>query len=305
MHKILFPCSGETISGSQEQNIEMRKERKPNRLIGEKSPYLLRHAYNPVDWYPWCDEAFEKAREVADFILSAMRAGDGGLYHRYREGEAGVRGFIDDYAFFIWGLIELYQATFETRYLEEAVRLANYAVEHFWDGENGEFFFTPDNAEDALIVRQKENRDGAYPSGNSVMLYNLVRISRMTGRVEFEELARKMIKPFSSEVRRIPSMHSMFLVGFDFLANDTLEVVVVGERDSRDTAEIVRTIYDGFHPFTVVLLKYPGSGIRHVAGYVEGMTRINDRPTAYICRGFSCDLPSTDREEVRKKLEMA
>ena len=244
----------------------------------------------------------ESAKKSADFIISTMKGKDGGLFHRYREGEVSFKGNIDDYAFFIWGLIELYEATFETKYLEEAINLTEYTIKHFWDKENGGFFFTPDNTDEELIIRQKEVYDGAYPSGNSVMLYNLVRLSRMTGRTEFEKYAEKETKAFSFDAQRMPSAHTMFLIGFDFLINETFEIVVVGEKEEKDTKEIIRTIYDRFLPFSVLLLKYRNSNIEKIAKYTEELTQVNNKATAYVCKNFSCNLPSTDKEKILELL---
>ena len=244
----------------------------------------------------------ESAKKSADFIISTMKGKDGGLFHRYREGEVSFKGNIDDYAFFIWGLIELYEATFETKYLEEAINLTEYTIKHFWDKENGGFFFTPDNTDEELIIRQKEVYDGAYPSGNSVMLYNLVRLSRITGKTEFEKYAEKETKAFSFDVQRMPSAHTMFLIGFDFLINETFEIVVVGEKEEKDTKEIIRTIYDRFLPFSVLLLKYRNSNIEKIAKYTEELTQVNNKATAYVCKNFSCNLPSTDKEKILELL---
>jgi hypothetical protein len=239
-------------------------------------------------------EYLNSAKKSADFILDKMKMEDGGLYHRYRDGEVSFKGNIDDYAFMVWGLIELYEASFETKYLEEALNLTNYAVEHFWDKENGGFYFTPDNTDEELIIRQKEVYDGAYPSGNSVMLYNLARLSKMTGKTEFEKYAEKETEVFSFDVQRMPSAHTMFLIGFDFMVNETSEIVIVGEKDKEDTRKFIRALYDNFEPFVVALLKYPTSNLEKIAEYTKNLTEIEDKATAYVCKNFNCNLPTTD-----------
>lgn len=120
-------------------------------------------------------EYSDAARRAADFILSKMSDSKGLLYHRYRDGETAVPAFLDDYAFLSWGLIDLYETTFEIRYLKAALELNNHLLRHFWDKENGGFYFTADYAEKG-IIRKKEIYDGAVPSGNSVAMLNLVRL---------------------------------------------------------------------------------------------------------------------------------
>src|SRR5690606_20972821 len=127
------------------------------------------------------------ASRAADSLLEVLQTADGRLMHRYREG-ADIQGNLDDYAFLIWGLIELYEAVFDVRYLREAVRLNQVLEEHFWDEEAGGFFFTADDGEE-LLIRKKEYYDGALPSGNSIALFNLLRLMHLTVDQKYEEKA--------------------------------------------------------------------------------------------------------------------
>jgi uncharacterized protein len=129
----------------------------------------------------------EIARRAADFILKEMRSPEGRLLHRYKDG-AGIQANLDDYAFLAWGLIELYETTFDIEYLREAQRITEVMLKHFWDDSMGGLFFTPDDGE-ALLVRQKEIYDGALPAGNSVAMLNLLRLSHLTGDPNLEEKA--------------------------------------------------------------------------------------------------------------------
>jgi hypothetical protein len=153
----------------------------------------------------------EAAERAAGFILRAMRDPEGGLLHRYREGEAAVAAFLDDYAFLIWGLIELYETTFKPRHLRAALELSETALERFWDEERGGFFFTAQDAE--VLVRRKEIYDGAVPSGNSVMMLNLLRLGRMTGRHELEERAAEIaeLAAFTRELVAIEGKATAYL----------------------------------------------------------------------------------------------
>ena len=128
------------------------------------------------------DKVYLKAAQNAvKFVLDNMRELDGRLYHRHREGESAIMANLDDYAFLIWGLIECYEASHDASFLKTALRLQEDLTKHFWDKENGGYYFTPDDGED-LIVREKESYDGAIPSGNSVAMLNMVRLSRLTGK---------------------------------------------------------------------------------------------------------------------------
>ena len=154
------------------------------------------------------------ARSAADFILQHMHMPDGRLLHRYRDGEAGIIAHLNDYAFFVWGLINLYEATSEARYLKTALDLNADMLTHFWDGHDGGLFFTPEDGE-RFIVRKKEIYDGALPSGNSVAMQNLLRLGRLTGDTSLDEKAAKIVKAFSGHVVQFPSGYTQFLVSAD------------------------------------------------------------------------------------------
>jgi uncharacterized protein YyaL (SSP411 family) len=162
------------------------------------------------------DAYLQSARAAADFILKAMNAPDGRMLHRYRDGQAAIRASLDDYAFFIWGLIELYEATFAVHYLQRASSLQALLDQHFWDDQKGGYFFTPDDGE-TLLLRQKDIYDGAVPSGNAVAFLNLLRLARITGRPDLENQAIRLARTFAAQVRRHPSGHCQFMVALDFL----------------------------------------------------------------------------------------
>jgi uncharacterized protein YyaL (SSP411 family) len=156
------------------------------------------------------------AIKAADFIIEQMRDNDGGLLHRYREQEAKITGNSDDYAFFIWGLIELYEATSEARFLELALELNDYYLAHFYDKERGGFFFTPDNGE-PLPVRKREIYDGAIPSSNSAAMLNLLRLGRISKRADLEKYGVDTANAFSEAVKKMPSAHTFLMCGLEFL----------------------------------------------------------------------------------------
>jgi uncharacterized protein YyaL (SSP411 family) len=195
----------------------------------------------------------DAAERAAGFILKTMRDEDGRLLHRYRDGEAAILANVDDYAFLIWGLLDLYEATFEVDYLREAVALNDELLTHFWDEKNGGLYFTPDDGE-ALITRQKEVYDGAIPSGNSVAMQNLLRLGRITADAELDEAAAAISRAFAGSVRAVPVGHSQLLQGVDFGIGPSHEVVIAGDPDSEDTQAMLRALRSRYVPNKVVLL---------------------------------------------------
>ncbi|MDM7920182.1 MAG: AGE family epimerase/isomerase, partial [Methanosarcina sp.] len=156
------------------------------------------------------------AIKAADFIIEQMRNNDGGLLHRYREHEAKINGNADDYAFFIWGLINLYEATNEPRYLEFALELNDYFLAHFCDKERGGFFFTSDDGE-PLPVRKREIYDGAIPSSNSAAMLNLLRLGQISKRADLDKYGIDTARAFSDAVKKMPSAHTFLMCGIEFL----------------------------------------------------------------------------------------
>ena len=158
----------------------------------------------------------EIAEKSCDFLLSHLKTHGGRLLHRWIEGEPGIDGMIDDYAFIVSALLDLHEATSNNKYLEEANSIHSTMVDLFWDREGGGFFFTPRDGE-KLIIRKKEFYDGAIPSGNSVALANLIRLSRLNQDESMEEMAQALVRAFSPEVLQVPRAFTHFLSAFDLL----------------------------------------------------------------------------------------
>ncbi len=239
------------------------------------------------------NEYLEEAVRSMEFILGTMWDGDR-LLHRYREGEAEIDGFLNDYAFMVWGLIELYQSTQVKRYLDEASNINAVMVEHFSDTVGG-FFFTPDDAEE-LLTRRKDLYDGAIPSGNSVAFMNQMRLSRLTGDIALEEHAVKLTDAFSSSILGIPHGYTMYLSGLDFAFGPSKEVVVSGP----DSGRVIRWMDEKYLPNTVVHVY--SEELATSIGYLEGM-QPTEETLVYVCSGFKCNLPTSDMEKVLELLE--
>jgi len=241
-------------------------------------------------------EYAEAARRAADFILGNMRKPDGRLLHRYRDGQAGVEANLDDYAFLVWGLIELYEAIFEARHLEVALELTSEMVRHFWDEDGGGLYLTPDDGE-SLFVRKKEIYDGAIPSGNSVAMLNLLRLGRMTATSDLEEKAARIGSAFSGSVKQLPSAHTQLMVALDFGVGPCYEVVIAGKAQAEDTKAMAKALRTRFLPNKVVLLnpsERESPETAQLAAFTRNQSSIGGKATAYICLNYNCKLPTTD-----------
>ncbi len=263
------------------------------------------------------DDSYIKAAEKAGaFVMKSMRRPDGRLLHRHRNlhghsnlhghrnNETDIPAFLDDYAFLTWGFLELYAATLDAQHLETALELEKQTIALFADQESGGLFFSAMDNEQ-LLVRQKEIYDGAIPSGNSVAVANLLRLSRLTGDLQFKEKAKAIADSFASQVSRAPSAHSQLMAALLSMTRPSLEVVIVGPTNDPVTSELIRAAKSEYHP-DVAIVHVPtgpaGKYIRKLAPFVESYTAIEGKPTAYVCRDFSCQLPSSDPAEIVKMM---
>jgi uncharacterized protein YyaL (SSP411 family) len=244
------------------------------------------------------------AQKAADFIVNTLRTTKGRLLHRYRDNHAAIMGNLDDYAFFIWGLIELYESSFDVTYLKTAITLNNDLLEHFWDDTNGGFFFSPDDGED-LLVRQKEVYDGATPSGNSVAMLNLLRLGRITANSALEEKAAQIVKSFSTTLKEYPSAYTQLLVALDFAFGPSCEVVIVGDLQNSDTQKMLDTLSKIFAPNKVMLLRPPqeeNPPIARIAAFTKNLKALDAKATAYVCTNYTCQFPTTEVNRLHELL---
>jgi len=252
----------------------------------------------------------EAAGRAADFVLRELRHGDGKrLVHRYRGGDAGLPAHVDDYAFMVFGLLELYETTFEAEHLEEALRLAEILIEDFWDDGSGGFYFASADAASDLPVRLKEIYDGAIPSGNSMAMLGLLRLSRLTGDAAWEEKAHRLYSAFFRQVEQMPQVYTHLLSALDFAVGPTAEVVVSARIGGQDTARFLDALRRDYHPNMVVLLRLAGGegdddpAICRVAPFTKPLVPHGDgQATAYVCHQGRCELPTTDVETMMKDL---
>jgi len=246
------------------------------------------------------DDYVKAASIAAEFINAKLRAKDGKLIHRYRDGEAKLNATLDDYAFNIWGMLELYETAFESKYLAQAIELNKILMKHYWDKLYGGFFFTPDFGE-SLIVRTKEIYDSAIPSGNSAMMNNLIRLGRLTSNQEYDKAADTLSKSCSDNIQKAPQAFTYFLSGLDFAKGPSYEIILAG-KSLNELQPFFEKLNDNYIPNKVVLAVTEGNfdELRQTAPFISGYSFDFSKQQAYVCRNFACELPVDTPEEMIK-----
>ena len=237
----------------------------------------------------------EAAIKSSSFVLNKISK-NGKLLKRFRNNQAAINSHLDDYAFITWGLLEIYEATFDSKYLSKSLDLMNIMVEDFWDEKNGGFFLGADQSE-KLIVRTKTAYDGAIPSGNSVAVMNMLKLSRITGNVKWAELSEKTIRAFSEDIYRTPTGYTLMLSAFLFDTNKSKEIVIVGNGEDNKTKEFINSFHSKYAPHKILLFKdtsLNNNQLEQLANWTSTQYSIDDKPTAYICKNFACNQPTND-----------
>ncbi|MBI1977466.1 MAG: thioredoxin domain-containing protein [Candidatus Omnitrophica bacterium] len=252
------------------------------------------------------DRYREAAKRAADFILARMKIKEGRLLHRYRDGEVSIPGFLEDYAFLIQGLIDLYQATFEVRYLEEAKSFTHRMIDLFWDEKSGGFFFTAKDAE-KLLARTKELYDGAIPSGNSMAILSLIQMARLTVDQDLEARAQKGMETFSDQLAQYPAGFTQMMIALDFVLGPSREIVIAADSRDSKAIEFAQLIYSKFLPNKVILF-HPSPGeeakrIEAFAPFLKVQTPLGGKATVYVCKNYVCDLPVTETDQLNTILK--
>ena len=247
------------------------------------------------------DEVYRRAAErAADFILSEMRADDGGLLHAHRGGRSHISGYLDDYAFFTLSLLDLYQATFDVRWIESAKQLAEIMIARFWDGEGGFFFVAADQSD--VILRTKGAQDNATPAGNSVAAQALFTLAKLTQDDGYLARAERTLSAFGGSAQRFPSAFARLLCAADLYHGPTREIAVVGRAGTEPTDALLQSVWRRYLPNTVVAMLDPSSP--NAAEIAEAVPLLESRPmvkrlsTAYVCRDFACERPVTSAGEL-------
>jgi len=242
------------------------------------------------------DEYVAAAARAVQFVRTHLRRPDGRLLARYRDGESLYLAYVDDYADLIWGLIELYEASFDAEVLTLALTLQDDMIRLFWDETDGGFYVYGSDGE-SLIFRPKEIYDGAMPSGNSVAAWNLLRLARMTGQTEYETFAQRLFAAFAGAVEDHPAGYSMYLIALQFALRETSELVVAGCLEDADAQAAKAALAKLYLPDAVKLFHpagFVGDAVRKRVPFIEHQTMQDGKTTVYVCKNFSCQAPTTD-----------
>ena len=239
-------------------------------------------------------EYIKEAIDAANFIHIYLQKSDGRLVKRYRQGHSGLDPHINDYAFMIWGLINLYEATFRTIYLSRALKLTEVMVEDFYD-ENGGFFIGSKNAE-KLIIRAKDYYDGAIPSGNSAAIHSLLKLGKITGNIDWINIAHKTLKAFSDQAANNPTGFTNMLTGSLLDLKCCKEFIIVIDKNKHDCKNILKKIKKEYYPHLIIIVKDINDKalVEDVAPWIDSYMVINNKPTYFVCTNFTCKQPTND-----------
>jgi hypothetical protein len=246
------------------------------------------------------------ARNAAEFLIGRMYDAESGvLLRRYRQGDAAIPGFLDDYALFTQALLDLYETQFDLRHLKLAVRLTEKQAELFEDREQGGLFSSPEG-DSALVIRIKEDYDGAEPSGNSVALMNLLRLGEITNRADFRASADRLLAAFAPRLSAAAVALPYMLAACEFRLSGPRQIIFVTPGPGTADAPQIAELYRHFVPGKIVLLVDSPESRRELAGWIPAigeMQAIDNRATAYVCREYTCQLPVTGVDEFAKLIQ--
>jgi len=247
------------------------------------------------------DDYRQIAVRNADFLLNNM-VRDGRLMRTYRDGEAKLGAYLEDYAFVIEGLLSVYEATFDTAYFDQARRLAGTVIESFSDESEPGFYFTALEHEE-LITRMKEFYDNAIPAGNSAMAMALLKLSLMTGETSLQRPALEILRMMQQPMARMPSSFGYLLCSLDLYLSEPKEVALVGDPGSHEIRLFVNEVFSRYLPNKVIASSKEGDpSATESIGLLRGKSAIDGRPTAYVCRDYVCLAPVTTPEELAVQL---
>jgi uncharacterized protein YyaL (SSP411 family) len=243
------------------------------------------------------------AIKAMDFILLNLSSEEGSLLKRYRNGHAGLDGVLDDYAYTIWGLIELYQYNFNPKYLEKAILFSDYQTKHFLDKEKGGFYFNSDISEE-LLIRSKEIYDGAIPSGNAVSTNNFIKLGRLLYNTDYEDLADNLLEAFGAKINSYGPAYSQNLLAIDFIEGPTYEIVIVGN-NSKKVDLILKELHNHKHDRKVIIHinDTNRNKLVKIIPFLDNFPAHDDNdPWIYVCKNFACELPTQNIDKVKDLL---
>jgi hypothetical protein len=253
------------------------------------------------------EETYQHAsRRAADFVLEQMQSEGGRLLHAYKNGRARFNAYLDDYACLIDGLVDAFQATCETRFLDRALELAEQMIAHFRDRDSGGFFYTSDDHE-TMIARNVDSQDNATPSGNSMAATALLRLGRITGQDKFLRTGEETLERLSGQLKNFPVAAGQALVALDFLLGPTYEIAVVDGDRPGETGQVLSNIHRRFLPNKVVLRKgddrSAGSVAPPLKSLLDGKSAVDGNVTTYVCQHGTCQPPVVGIDPLQAALD--
>jgi uncharacterized protein YyaL (SSP411 family) len=252
------------------------------------------------------DKYLQAAKAAMSFVNSNLRRNDGRLLARYRDRGAGILAYLDDYAFLTWGLIELYQATLQSRYLDLALDLTADMVKLFWDRKNGGFFLTGTDGEN-LIATPKQFRDGATPSGNSVAAVNLIRLARLTGLKWLEEICKQQLVAFGGDIADSPLAYTHFLIAVWLEKTPPIDITIVGDQMADNYKGLVSVINNSFLPeLNITLSASAPEPLPDNSAISVSITKHevrNNKVTVYACKDYVCHEPVSKPQQLERLLQ--
>lgn len=246
-------------------------------------------------------EFIDRAVRAAEFIQSRLWV-DGKLGRAWRSNKVRYDAYLDDYAFLIAGLLDLHEVTQHKRWLDWALALQGVLDRDFKDPAGGYYFVA--KRDDQLLVRDKPDYDGAIPTGNSVAVSNLVRLSLLTGDIEYDVLARRTLTSFGQTLSRAGRSLTKMLSGLDFLLDDALQIIVVSPDENSNLSHFKNVLAKSYLPNKVVVYTTDEKSetLGNEIEIVAGKKSVAGKPTAYVCRGTTCSLPLVDTAAFKREL---
>jgi uncharacterized protein YyaL (SSP411 family) len=226
------------------------------------------------------------------------------LFRSYRCGRSEIEGFADDYAFAIQGLLDLYEASFDVQWLKFAIELQEVQDRLFFDEKNGGYFSTS-GKDKSVVLRMKDDNDGAEPAASSVAALNLLRLAQMREGRESREHAEKTLAAFAPTLSHFASAMPQMLAAFDFSASKPRQIVIAGKPDAPETKALLQEVHHHFLPNMILLLADGAEGQKYLGENLESiraMAMVNGKPAAYVCENFTCKAPVTDAKALRELL---
>jgi uncharacterized protein len=247
----------------------------------------------------------ESATRAANFIRKQLwENSDKTLFRSYREGRSAVEGFADDYAFVVQGLLDLYEASFDFEWLKFATQLQETQDRLFFDEKSGGYF-TTSGKDASVLLRMKDDNDGAEPAASSIAALNLFRLSQFRDDKQMAERARKTIDAFAAILSHFPSAMPQMLVALDYSLSKPRQIVIAGKKDTLETKALVKEAHRHFLPKTILLLADGAEGQKYLGERneaIHAMSTVDGKPAAYVCENFTCKAPVTDPKQLAELL---